>query len=98
MTVEQKAEVGGDMPGWHEVSGPKCEVTHKSLRYIHLYNMKRVVKTDGDIHVVVYPTKVSSVFSADGKEFALIGQAVWFLLQSAKVRNVVQLSFRHSSE
>jgi len=49
MTVEQKEEVGGDMPGWHEVSGPKCEVTHKSLRYIHLYNMKRVVKTDGDI-------------------------------------------------
>jgi hypothetical protein len=60
--------------------------------------MKRVVKTDGDIHVVVYPTKVSSVFIADGKEFALIGQSVWFLSQAAKVCNAIQPSFRHSSE
>jgi hypothetical protein len=60
--------------------------------------MKRVVKTDGAIQTVVYPTKVSSVFNAGGKEFALIGQTVWFLPQAAKVRNVVQLSFRHGSE
>jgi hypothetical protein len=55
--------------------------------------MKRVVKTDGAIQTVVYPSKVSSVFNACSKEFALIGQSAWFLSQAAKVRNVVQLSF-----